>query len=364
MARDLLLVTGGTGAIGLPLVDALSRAGTDAVVLARARRGEMPGGIPFVAGDVTAGPSLGLDAATAGDLRRRLTAIVHAAALTRFDAVPEAARAVNVAGTGHVLAFAAQCRRLERVVALSTVYVAGRRTGRIEETELPHGAGFVNPYEASKHEAEIMLREAMPRLPVSVCRLSTAIGDSRSGHLDRLGAIHHAMRFLYHSLLPMMPGSDGSPVDLIATDYAVDAVRVLAGDRFAAGATWHVCAAGTALPQAELVDLIVAAFLRHRPAWRRRAIEKPAIVDLETFELFRRSVDAVADPALRASVAVLAPFAPQLAYPKTFDDAACRRILDAAGVERPSLHATLDRVVRHLVESNWTVGQEARAWQG
>ena len=143
----------------------------------------------------------------------------------------------------------------------------------------------------------------MTRLPIAVCRLSTTIGDSASGHVGRPAAIHQAIRFLHHSLLPMIPGAPESPVDVIPTDYAVAAIGHLSGPGFTAGRTFHVCAGSDAPREDELIDLTVDTFIRNRPAWRRRAIEKPVIVDLETFELFRRSVEAVADSALAASVA-------------------------------------------------------------
>ncbi len=122
---------------------------------------------------------------------------------------------------------------------------------------------------------------------------------------------------------------------MIPTDYAVAAIGHLSGPGFTAGRTFHVCAGSDAPREDELIDLTVDTFIRNRPAWRRRAIEKPVIVDLETFELFRRSVEAVADSALAASVGILSHFAPQLAFPKTFDDEGCRAALAEAGICRP-----------------------------
>jgi nucleoside-diphosphate-sugar epimerase len=348
-----VLITGGTGAIGRPLVESFLRDGAGVVVLARDPLAETVPGVQVVKGEIQQGDTLGLDPATCARLRRRVATIIHAAALTRFDAPIEAARAVNVEGTRQVLGFAERCPNLERVCALSTVYVAGKRTGRVLEGELEHERGFVNAYEHSKYDAEQLLRASMSRLPIAVCRLSTAVGDSKTGTVHRLAAIHHAIRFLYHSLLPMLPGSAGSPVDLVATDYAVASIRYLSGEGFVPGRTWHVCAGADALGEAAVVDLAVEAFLRYRPAWRRRAIEKPAIVALETFELFRRSVEAVADPALRASVAVLAPFAPQLSFPKTFGDEQCQAALAGAGIVRPPIRDTLMNVVQYLIETNW-----------
>lgn len=350
--EGVVLVTGGTGAIGAPLLESYARDAVQVVVLGRSAPATMLPGIRFVTGEVERA-DLGLDPDVAQQLRSEITSIVHAAALTRFDAPVSAARATNVEGTHHVLNFAGCCPKLRSVVLLSTVYVAGKRTGRIREADLVHDCGFVNAYEQSKYEAERLARDAMPRLPLSVLRLSTVIGAHENGRVHRAGAIHHAMRFLYHSLLPMMPGRDDSPVDLISTEYAVAAIRQLSAAGFAAGTTRHICAADEALAQADLVDLVVDSFVKHRPAWRRRAIEKPSIVDLCTFELFKQSVDAVADAGLRSSVAVLAPFAPQLAYPKIFDDGEGQRAMAAERIRRPSLRETIPAVVRYLVEHDW-----------
>jgi nucleoside-diphosphate-sugar epimerase len=358
---EVVLITGGTGAIGWPLAAALA---PDASAVFSLARGATPVSRPdlrAVRGDILEPDSLGMAPDVATVVRARVTRIVHAAALTRFDAPLGEVRRVNVDGTRHVLAFASSCPRLRGVCALSTIYVAGRRTGRILESELEHDSGFVNAYEQSKYEAERVLREWMPRLPIAVCRLSTVLGDSASGEVYRLAAVHHAIRFLYHSLLPMIPGAPDSPVDLIATDYAVAAVRHLSGDGFVAGGTFHVSAGADTVSERELIDLVVDAFVRYRPAWRRRAIEKPVIVDLDTFELFRRSVDAVADQTLRAPVAVLAHFAPQLSFPKRFEDAECRMALAASGIVRPPIRETLTRVVEHLIEHNWTSGEDRAA---
>ncbi len=348
----MILLTGATGAFGAPLADALLRAGTAVALLGRNGDTQLFE-CPRFAADIVRGDTLGLDDRTVAFLRERVTTIVHAAAMTRFDAPLDQARRVNVDGTRHVLEFAARCPSLERFCALSTIYVAGRRTGDVLESQLAHDAGFVNAYEQSKYEAEHLLQTWMDRLPITICRLSTILGDSGTGHVHRVAAIHQSIRFLYHSLLPMIPGEPDSPVDLIATDYAVDAVRHLAGSGFAAGRTVHVCAGSDAIAEAELIDLAIAAFMRYRPAWRRRQIEKPAIVGLETFNLFRDSVDAVAEPALRASVSVLGHFAPQLAFPKRFDDRECRTALAGAGIVRPSIRDTIDAVVGYLITHQW-----------
>jgi nucleoside-diphosphate-sugar epimerase len=350
----MFFITGGTGAIGGPLVEALTGDSSPVLLLTREPFVATRPGVKVIKGNVLEREVLGMTSHDAAFVRANATTILHAAAMTRFDAPLDVARSVNVDGTRHVLDFAASCPRLQRLCALSTIYVAGRRTGLICESDLDHACGFVNAYEQSKFEAEQLLREWMPRLPIIVCRLSTVLGDSAQGTVGRLAAIHHAIRFLYHSLLPMIPGSPGSPVDLIATDYAVAAVRHLSGAGFVAGSTFHICAGAETVSEDELIDLVIDAFLRYRPAWRRRRIDKPAIVELETFELFRQSVEAVADQGLRAPVAVLGHFAPQLAFPKRFSDEACRSALEAIGVIRPSIRQTVTKVVEYLIAHNWS----------
>ena len=357
MDRQTVLVTGATGVIGRPLVEALCADGE--VDRVYALRHTSPLGfddqrLTALVGDVTTGPSLGLEAAVAEQIAADITGIVHLAADTRFGAPVDAARRTNVGGAENVLAFAERCTRLDRVICLSTVHVAGKRTGTIYERELCHTAGFVNAYETSKYDAEQQLRLRMEELPISVCRLSTVIGDSRTGGISKLGAVHQALRFMYAGLAPMVPGKEDSPVDLIALDYAIAGIVTLTLREFVPGRTWHLCAGRDTLTTGELLDLTMQTFMECRPSWRKRTIERPLLVDLKTFELFHRSLNEVGDSALRASTAIVAHFAPQLAFPKQFDDTECQTALTTRSVARPSARECLQRVVRHLIDTKWS----------
>ena len=352
------LVTGATGAIGRRLVTALTdRTDIDQIYalthLVPLR--ECTGRAVPKHGDVSRDGDLGLTPADAALLKRTVTGIVHLAADTRFAAPLDELRRTNVDGITNLLAFARQCRTLDRILVLSTTHVAGRRTGVIFEEELEHDAGFVNAYEASKYEGEIVLRSKGCDLPVAVCRLSTVVGDSVTGEIARRGAIHHAVLALYAGLAPMVPGREDSPVDLLALDEATAAIAVLATDAFRPAATWHLCGGQSALAAGDLLDLTMAVIHQHRPSWRRRAIERPAFVSLETFELFRHSVDQVGDPAMRAATSIVAQFAPQLAFPKRFDDRQCRTALGAAGLRRSPIREVWTQVVKRLVQARTTV---------
>jgi long-chain acyl-CoA synthetase len=356
LMADTILFTGSTGMVGQALGPLLARRNDVDAIFALVHRTEYqpsPEKVNPVLGDVTAGPDLGMAAEASREILDRVTVIVHAAAETRFSAPLGEARTMNLHGTKNVLIFASRCPRLKALTALSTVHVAGRRTGAILEDELNHAAGFVNSYEQSKYEAEVLLREHMGQLPISVLRLSTVLGRSTTGEVARLAAIHHALRLYYNSLAPMIPGTPDSAVDLIAVDYAAAAVEHLATDGFQAGRTFQICGGEDVLTIADLLGLTLETFLRYRPSWRKRMIEMPAIVDLPTFELFARSVEEVGDNVLRSSVAIIKHFVPQLAYPKTFADAACGLSLRAAGLRKPKVREFYPNVVRWLMETGW-----------
>jgi len=355
-----ILVTGGTGTLGRELVRRLiiDPSAPRVIVLSRSARDSdprLPAGVRVVRGDLAAGAGPGLSLATRDELSAEVTDILHCAADTRFTLPLEEARAANVGGTIALLDFASGCRSLRRVGCFSTVYVAGRRTGRIAESDLDDGgAGFANTYERSKHEMERDVRQRMTDLPIAVYRLSTLIGDSRTGAVTGPNAFHHALRLLYQGLAPMMPGDPRHRVDVVAVDYVADAASWLFRNRFEPGRTYHLCSgAGRTPPLDELIDAVMEAFHRFRPEWRRRGIEKPAIVSLPTYELFVRSVQEAGNEVLVRATRAVQSFAYQLAYPKTFDDARTLASLEGSGLEPPAVLGYLPDVVRTCIDSDW-----------
>jgi nucleoside-diphosphate-sugar epimerase len=357
--RRAILVTGGTGTLGVELIARLAR-GSSASVIAlargagRPRTAPLPPEVRFLEGDVRRGPTFGLDASVAAALRENVTDIVHCAADTTFNRALVDARATNVAGTEAVLAFAKECSRLQRIACFSTVYVAGRTTGCFAEGDVGGADGFVNSYEQSKAEMETAVRDAMRELPIAMYRLSTIIGDSRTGEVGGLNAIHHALRLLYQGLAPMVPGRETGLVDLIPVEFAADASHHLFEHEFSAGATYHLCSgAERSATLGSLLDATMTAFERYRPAWRKRSIARPATVELETYELFVRSVEEAGNQVLLQATRAVQAFAYQLAYPKVFDNRRAKSVLAPAGISAPNVLDYYDRIVRWCVETNW-----------
>jgi nucleoside-diphosphate-sugar epimerase len=352
---DTIFVTGATGLLGALAVRRLlaDRPEVRVVALVRdaGRWAAMTLGrderVTAVVGDVTL-PGLGLHADARRWLAGETTAVLHLAADTTFSRTLPEARAVNTEGTRNLLELAAGWPAVRRFAYVSTAFVAGRRTGAIAEVPgEDQGAGWVNAYEQSKAEAERLVRaEARDWV---VLRPSTVVCDSSGdGAVTQQNAVHRALRLYYGGLASMMPSAEGSALDVVPADYVADAVAALALRRALAGETLHLCAGAGAMPLGELLDATYTEWARAE-AWRKRAIPRPALTDLETYTLFERAVEDTGDARLRRVTQSLSHFIPQLALPKRFDTARADAFLGRAA---PPVRAYWGRMVAQLLASS------------
>ena len=106
---------------------------------------------------------------------------------------------VNVTGTRNVNAFAKSARNLRHYHYVSTCYVAGKRRGRILETELNHDAGFRNYYEETKYLAETEVATLSEELPITIHRPSVVCGDSVSGETAKFDGVYYLIKYLLKS---------------------------------------------------------------------------------------------------------------------------------------------------------------------
>lgn len=195
-----------------------------------------------VVGDVTA-IDVGLSGAEFRALTQSVTEIYHLAAAHTMDAQRRHAERVNVHGTSNMLAFARATPNLERFVHFSSAYVSGGRTGVIMEDELQCGQSFRNAYEATKHDAEALVRAATEDLPVCIIRPAGVVGDSRTGEIDRFDSVYHLAILLVASpaSVPVpLTGEGRAPLNLVPVDYLVDAVHAIVAQDDALGRTFHV----------------------------------------------------------------------------------------------------------------------------
>jgi long-chain acyl-CoA synthetase len=212
-----------------------------------------------VIGDVRS-PRLGMSEDAYGELVRHVDVIVHAAADLRIDVPVAELRATNVEGVRQVLELARAIDRdhgLERLVHVSTAYVAGGRSGTIDEGSPSDRSGFLSPYERSKYEGEMLVRAAMAELPIAVARPGMVVGDSLTGAVKTFNTFYGPLRRYLTGRLRILPMRPGLRVNIVPVDFVAQAIVRMTLDATATGSTFHVTAPTESLPTArEVVDLV------------------------------------------------------------------------------------------------------------
>src|SRR5882762_7175972 len=193
----------------------------------------------IIEGDISQ-PNLGMTVRDLESVRLRTTRLFHLAAIYDLAVARDLALRVNVTGTRHVNELARSLTRLCHYHHVSTCYVAGKREGRILETELRHEAGFRNFYEESKYLAELEVDSLKSELPITIHRPSVVCGDSRTGETAKYDGVY----YLIHYLLRMPRfvsyfniGNRKVSLNLVPVDFVVEAMTALAKDARSVGKT-------------------------------------------------------------------------------------------------------------------------------
>lgn len=190
-------------------------------------------------GDITM-PELGLAKNDRDLVRRECTMIFHLAAVYDLAVERQLAMRVNVEGTRRVNEFASSLSHLKRYHYVSTCYVAGKRTGRIAESELGHAAGFRNYYEETKYLAELEVDALKTSLPVTIHRPAVVCGDSRTGETAKYDGVYYLIQYLrsWPQLLTHVNiGNREVRLNIVPIDFVIEAIVALADDAASVGAT-------------------------------------------------------------------------------------------------------------------------------
>lgn len=254
MTEETIFLTGFPGFIASRLLRRLAREGSRFLLLVqpafaeRARQelenitgesGRSISDFAVLPGDITA-PNLGMSQADLESARAESTVLFHLAAIYDLAVARDTALLVNLKGTQHVNEFARSLPQLRHYHYVSTCYVAGKRTGRILETELQHEAGFRNFYEETKYLAELEVEALKADVPLTIHRPAVVCGDSQSGETAKYDGIYYLINYLlkWPSLLSSFNiGNDEVSLNLVPVDFVVEAIASLAGDPLAVGKT-------------------------------------------------------------------------------------------------------------------------------
>ena len=363
---ETTLLTGATGFVGRELLWRLVRRPDQRVVCLLRARGAVDVGARLaglldrarptltveersrataVEGDLTL-RDLGLPPERRDPLAAAVTRVIHAAANVDWGATREGARRVNVEGTMRVLDFAAIAHRagaLKRFDDVSTCHVCGRRRGRIDEDSLDESAGFFNHYEQSKFEAEQRVRAS--GLPFAVFRLSSVVGDSKTGYASTFKVMYWPLKMLARGMARVVPADRRGVVDVVPIDYVCDALEIISADPAQRGRTFHLAAGpDRASTIGELLDLGVARF-GVRPPW----LVPPALF----FATVRPLLYAVTWGRRREILKKGRVYVPYFAFGASFGTSNARAVLDPAGLRPPLVHEYFARLIDYAVASDW-----------
>ncbi|MFN0009244.1 MAG: SDR family oxidoreductase [Planctomycetota bacterium] len=349
MAADKILITGADGYLGARLARRLLEQ-TDARLVLWVRSGI----------SASLGPHAGRVEIQLGDLAdpepfaridpRGIRAIVHTAAVIRFNVEREIAENVNVGGARKAMQLAARCPGLDSFLLVSSLYACGLRSGPIEEVRLDDSPGFSNHYEWSKWASEELLHAEFPGLPWRIGRVATVIADDESGSVSQQNSIHNTLKLLFFGLLSILPGDPEVTPYFVTGDFATEGLdRIL---RDAPARTIHHVA-HTKAESATLGELLDIAFevFDQDATFRARRLLKPLYCDAEAFDLLVEGVADCGGPIVRQALASVAPFARQLFLHKDVRN-------DRLAGTMPSYHAPDPRrlirnTCQRLVETRW-----------
>jgi len=372
MKKETLFITGGTGMIGKNLLPIFLKETNFIIFLLVHNKGKAeytsdllknffnisPDGekldrFKIVEGDITK-QNLGLSNKKYEELLMETNYIIHAGATTKFDLPIDDAREINVTGTKNMLKFGSLCSDLKQFAFLSTAYVAGKQTGLIQENELFNDAGFVNSYEQSKYEAEKEVFSFSKKIPTTIYRLSTVLGDSNTGEVNHFTAPHQALRIMYLGLASMLPGSKDYKIDFISSDYTARTIFKLFCNKFIPSTVYHIVSGNEkSYSLKDLIDKTYLLFAKYDPDWSLKKYPKPVITSSENFDLFLESAEQTNNPLLFSVLKAMRHFAHQLSYPKEFDIMHLTEVVPEYSEGLPDIHNYYEKVVSYCLKTKW-----------
>ena len=307
--------------------------------------------VDLIEGDIT-DPNLG--AAGTGDadstagwdrdaLAARTDLVYHLAAVYDLGVDRDLAEAGNGDGTRHVLEFCADAcddGDLDRLHYMSTCYVSGRYDGTFTGELLAEAGPFNNHYEATKHRAEVLVREAAERqgLPATVYRPAIAVGDSTTGKTQKYDGPYYLLDLVRRqrgvAFVPRIGDPHATTLNLVPRNSVGDASDAHRGMADPVGGTYQLCD-----PNPPTIAGLYRAFGR---ATGRRVVPVPASA---------RLAKAACEAPLLGDLLRLEPeTVPYLTHPTEYAAGATRAALAGTGIEPPAFESYVDALVAYVRE--------------
>ena len=174
-------------------------------------------------------------------LRAETGLLIHCAASTSFVDV-DSCEAMNVKGTQHLLEVIRGCEKLKRLVHFSTATLCGYKpNAMVKEEDSPSQKDkHLVAYTRTKAQAERILWEARPKLPLLVVRPSITMAQ---GSEDPKQARLFLWSLYAMGQLPFVPVKTESLIDIVTLDFVVKStLRLIAKGEKLAHDCYHLTA--------------------------------------------------------------------------------------------------------------------------
>jgi nucleoside-diphosphate-sugar epimerase len=355
MTSEFLLLTGATGLVGRKIIPLLKEHRPERGIVALVRNPEQcidlnRRGIDTVIGDL-ARPRLGVATTEYELFQNNLTEILHVAADVRFDRSLKESRAVNVGGVSEILRLAKSCTGLRKFGHVSTAFVNGYREGVFAEEPMPNGQEFVNAYQQTKFEAEGLILEAMADIPASIYRISLLLADSADGVVSQFNYLHHLIRTLPDSILPVMPGNPEVLIDMVPADWVATGLAHLFDFRFTAGAIRHLCAGGEgSMRLGDVITRACRAIERHASYPVGRSVRLPRLVSVAEYDDFVRTCD---DRSLRFLANMVGHHVRLMGIRQSYLTGKTQCDLEGSNLVLPEMLGCLENTVAYCLDTDW-----------
>lgn len=181
-------------------------------------------------------------------------------------------------------------------------------------------------------------------VPWVIVRLSTVVGNSRTGHISQFNYFHQLLRLIPHNPFPFIPGDPGAPVDLVSDDWVTDAlISIINSDSNPDRRVFHLCAGpAQSLPAQDVVDI---AFELHRQRDPSSRVAVPSFVSLEEFQRFAATFSGRRGIACSQMAERLMLYMPHLEVRQSFLNTVSNSLLEQRGITPRHTRDFLPRII-------------------
>ncbi len=198
--------------------------------------------IEVLTGDLTK-PRLGLSAQKVRAMKGKVKHLFHVGAVYELGADASLQMQTNIEGTRQAAAVA-QALDVDCFHLVSSIAVAGMYRGVFREDMFEEATGLEDPYFASKHESEGIIRYHY-KGKYRIYRPGVVVGDSRTGEMDKVDGPYYFFKLIQRlrnavpEWLPMI-GVEGGRINIVPVEFVVRAIEHIAHKRGLDGQCFHL----------------------------------------------------------------------------------------------------------------------------